>query len=120
MGALDYKTRRHRRNRLAAELAATYSPRRHFRLGQDVGWHWQFDNPLTRVGIPYEWVDTAGTTPTTAVGQGIGLLLGREYGGVRGSEMASANYTTAATYDNRNVKIFTCKFQYRKWLIDFV
>ncbi len=45
MGALDYKTRRHRRNRLAAELAATYSPRRHFRLGQDIGWHWQFDNP---------------------------------------------------------------------------
>lgn len=104
MGALDYKTRRHRRNRLAAELAATYSPRRHFRLGQDVGWHWQFDNPLTRVGIPYEWVDTAGTTAVTAVGQGIGLLLGREYGGATGPSLLANGATgltgtaTAASY----------------------
>lgn len=57
-----------------------------FRLGQDVGWHWQFDNPLTYVGPTYMYQDTAGTTPVTAVGQGIGLLLGREYGGVRGVE----------------------------------
>ena len=47
MGALDHKTRRHRRNRLAAEMAVTYHPRRHFRLGQDIGWHWQIDDPNT-------------------------------------------------------------------------
>ena len=104
MGVISSRIRRHRRNRLAAELAATYSPRRHFRLGQDVGWHWQFDNPLTRVGIPYEWVDTAGTTPTTAVGQGIGLLLGREYGGATGPSLLANGATgltgtaTAASY----------------------
>lgn len=96
MGALDHKTRRRRRNRLAAELAATYHPRKHFRLGQDIGWHWQFDDPLKRVGIPYEWTDTAGTTPVTAVGQGIGLLLGREYGGATGPSLL-ANGTTGLT-----------------------
>ncbi len=75
-----------------------------FRMGQ-VGWHWQIDDPLKRVGIPYEWVDTAGTTPTTAVGQGIGLLLGREYGGATGPSLLANGATgltgtaTAASYN---------------------
>lgn len=74
-----------------------------FRMGQ-VGWHWQFDDPLKRVGIPYEWTDTAGTTPVTAVGQGIGLLLGREYGGATGPSLLANGATgltgtaTAASY----------------------
>jgi len=82
-----------------------FSVDRLFRMGQDIGWHWQFDDPLKRVGIPYEWVDTAGTTPTTAVGQGIGLLLGREYGGATGPSLLANGATgltgtaTAASYN---------------------
>lgn len=37
----------------------------------------------------FAWTDTAGTIPVTAIGDGIGLLLGREYGGVRGAELLS-------------------------------
>lgn len=76
----------------------------YFRMGQ-IGWHWQFDDPLKRVGIPYEWTDTAGTTPVTAVGQGIGLLLGREYGGATGPSLLANGATgltgtaTAASYN---------------------
>ena len=37
----------------------------------------------------YAWADSAGTTPNTAVGEGIGLLLGREYGGALGARVLS-------------------------------
>ena len=47
MGALNYKTRRNRRHRLAAELYATWTPRRLFTFGTSVGWaHW-YDDPNT-------------------------------------------------------------------------
>lgn len=82
---------------------AQFVVRQLYRMGQ-IGWHWQFDNPLTRVGIAYEWTDTAGTTLVTAVGQGIGLLLGREYGGATGPSLLANGATgltgaaTAASY----------------------
>ena len=38
----------------------------YFRMGQ-IGWHWQFDDPLKYVGPTYMYQDTAGTTPVTAV-----------------------------------------------------
>lgn len=102
MGALNYKTRRNRRHRLAAELYATWTPRRLFTFGTSVGWaHW-YDSPSDYPGgnHPYLYQDSAGTTPVTAVGQSVGLILDRAYGGMRGSEMASAGYATPATYDN--------------------
>ena len=71
-------------------------------MGQ-IGWHWQFDDPLKYVGPTYMYQDTAGTTPVTAVGQGIGLLLGREYGGARGVERVtnSDNETALFTFGSR-------------------
>lgn len=50
MGALDYKTRRHRRTRMAAEMYATWTPRRLFTFGTSVGGaHWFTDpNSLYR------------------------------------------------------------------------
>jgi len=72
-------------------------------MGQ-IGWHWQFDDPLKYVGPTYMYQDTAGTTPVTAVGQGIGLLLGREYGGATGPSLLANGATgltgtaTAASY----------------------
>ena len=73
MGALNYKTRRNRRHRLAAELYATWTPRRLFTFGSSVGWaHW-YDNPddlyrrrnlLTYTGFSGATSGTPGTAPT--------------------------------------------------------
>lgn len=90
MGALNYKTRRNRRHRLAAELYATWTPRRLFTFGSSVGWaHW-YDSPSDYPGgsHPYLYQDSAGTTPVTAVGQSVGLVLDRAYGGMRGPQAA--------------------------------
>ena len=54
-----------------------------FAGGDRVGWaHW-YDSPSLYPGGNhlYLYQDSAGTTPVTAVGQSVGLVLDRAYGG---------------------------------------
>ena len=68
-----------------------------FRMGQ-VGWaHW-YDSPSLYPGGNhlYLYQDSAGTTPVTAVGQSVGLVLDRAYGG-RTEASLLANGATGLT-----------------------
>lgn len=42
----------------------------------------------------FAWQDSAGTTPVTSVGQSVGLVLDRAYGGMRGAEISSLSTQT--------------------------
>lgn len=96
MGAISGRTRRHRRHRLAAELYATWTPRRQFTFGTSVGWaHW-YDNPddlyrrrnrLTYTGFSGATSGTPGTAPTA----------GWAFGATGGSQTVSGTSITFTT-----------------------
>jgi hypothetical protein len=50
--------------------------------------------PLTSISTATMYQDSAGTTPVTAVGQPVGLMLDKRLGAVRGSELSTASLST--------------------------
>jgi hypothetical protein len=54
--------------------------------------------------------DSAGTTPVTAVGQPVGLMLDKRLGAVRGSNVASAAYVTPPSFDNVTTSLSATSF----------